>query len=78
MLLHCRPMSEIKTVDRPRSRRMPPLTGKQIEKLRLRKHWSQQHLADLLGVHRATVGRWESGEVEIPGPAQISARFILR
>lgn len=43
---------------------------------RKRKNMSVQMLADLLGVHRNTVLRWESGSI-IPGPAQLSLRWIL-
>ena len=35
-------------------------------------------LADLLGVHRTTVMRWEKGEVPIPRPAELSIRWILK
>ena len=34
--------------------------------LRRREQWSQQDLADKLGVHRVTLARWELGEVEPP------------
>ena len=37
---------------------------------------SAQMLADLCGVHRNSVVRWEKGAV-IPGPAQLSLRWIL-
>ena len=35
-----------------------------------------QFLADLLGVHRNSVVRWEKG-AKIPGPALFSLRWIL-
>lgn len=53
------------------------LTPEQMKSLREKRGWTQQHLADLLGVHRATVGRWEKSEIPIPMPSQISARWIL-
>ena len=40
------------------------LTPTQIRKLRLDRGWSQQALADRLGVNRTTVVRWEAGEVK--------------
>ncbi|KKL95583.1 hypothetical protein LCGC14_1853090 [marine sediment metagenome] len=40
------------------------LTPTQIRKLRQERGWSQQALADRLGVNRTTVVRWEAGEVK--------------
>jgi len=40
------------------------LTPTQIRKLRQDRGWSQQALADRLGVNRTTVVRWEAGEVK--------------
>ena len=40
------------------------LTPTQIRQLRLDRGWSQQSLADRLGVNRTTVVRWETGEVK--------------
>ena len=40
------------------------LTPTQIRKLRQERGWSQQALADKLGVNRTTVVRWEAGEVK--------------
>lgn len=37
-----------------------------IRALRRREQWSQQDLADKLGVHRVTLTRWELGEGEPP------------
>ena len=48
------------------------LTPTQIRKLRQDKGWSQQSLADRLGVNRTTVVRWEAGEVKA-----ISALMVL-
>ena len=44
------------------------LTPTQIRKLRQERGWSQQALADRLGVNRTTIVRWETGEVK-PLPA---------
>jgi transcriptional regulator with XRE-family HTH domain len=48
------------------------LTPTQIRKLRQDRGWSQQALADKLGVNRTTVVRWEAGEVKA-----ISALMVL-
>ena len=54
------------------------LDGPGLRKLREKAGISAQALADLLGVHRTTVCRWESGEIAIPKPAQISSAWLLR
>lgn len=54
------------------------LTGEQLKRMRERAGMTQQALADLLGVHRQTVTRWENGAAEIPTLAAISARWLLR
>ena len=48
------------------------LTPTQIRQLRQDRGWSQQALADRLGVNRTTVVRWEAGEVKA-----ISALMVL-
>ncbi|KKK69879.1 hypothetical protein LCGC14_2929640 [marine sediment metagenome] len=48
------------------------LTPTQIRQLRQERGWSQQALADRLGVNRTTVVRWEAGEVKA-----ISALMVL-
>ena len=40
------------------------LTPTKIRQLRQERGWSQQALADKLGVNRTTVVRWEAGEVK--------------
>ncbi len=40
------------------------LSAAQIRQLRQERGWSQQALADRLGVNRTTVVRWEAGEVK--------------
>ncbi|MBX3172580.1 MAG: helix-turn-helix domain-containing protein [Candidatus Eremiobacteraeota bacterium] len=37
-----------------------------VRALRRKEQWSQQDLADKLGVHRVTLARWELGEAEPP------------
>ena len=32
-----------------------------IKRLRLKRDWTQEHLADLVGVTRSTVTQWETG-----------------
>ena len=39
-----------------------------LRALRKRRGWSQQDLAHALGVHVATVGRWEAGLTDCPSP----------
>lgn len=34
--------------------------GMKIRQLRLKKHWSQKHLADKLNVSQQTVAKWEN------------------
>lgn len=36
--------------------------GERIRKLRLKKGWSQEHFADICGLHRTYVGAVERGE----------------
>lgn len=52
------------------------MNSAQLRLARKTKGMSVQMLADLLGVHRNTVVRWESGAA-IPGPAQLSLRWLL-
>ncbi len=43
--------------------------GKRLLKLRRQERWSQGELGEKLGVHRATIVRWESGLAEPPDGA---------
>jgi hypothetical protein len=36
-----------------------------------------QLLADLIGVHRNTVMRWEAGTVQIPQPSVLALRWLF-
>ena len=42
------------------------LTPDEFKQVRLTLHFSQQHMADLLGVRRATLSHWEMGKDPIP------------
>jgi len=53
------------------------MTGAALRKARKSRNLSTQMVADLIGVHRNTVIRWEKGAVLIPGPAHASLRWIL-
>jgi len=52
------------------------LTGKEFRFLRHEINATQQVVSGLLGVDVQTVGRWERGECEIPGPAQGLIRLL--
>ena len=42
------------------------INGERLRYLRSKEQWSQRELADKIGVHRVTLARWESNEVEPP------------
>ncbi|ODT79829.1 hypothetical protein ABS71_00685 [bacterium SCN 62-11] len=42
------------------------INGARLRYLRRKEQWSQSDLGDKLGVHRATLARWETGEAEPP------------
>lgn len=46
----------------------------------LRKHlgWSSVRFAKKMGIDRSTVHRWETGEIEMPMPAQRLLRVLVR
>jgi putative transcriptional regulator len=50
------------------------INGKEIRFLRKQMKLSQEELGDLMGVSSQSVARWEKGEVDIPGPAELSMR----
>ena len=52
------------------------LTGKEFRFLRHEINLTQRDLAAILGVEVQAVGRWERGEIKIPGPAQRLIRLI--
>src|SRR5262249_5524514 len=53
------------------------LTGREFRFLRHEINLTQQNLAAILGVDVQSVGRWERGESEIPGPAQGVIRLLF-
>ena len=53
------------------------LTPTQIRKLRQDRGWSQQALADKLGVNRTTVVRWEAGEVKAIAALMVLLEDVL-
>jgi len=52
------------------------ITQELIE-LRVRLSWTQEHLAQELGVSRSTVARWESGQRPIPPMAAMALSWLL-
>jgi putative transcriptional regulator len=52
------------------------LNGREFRFLRHEINATQQVVAGLLGVDVQSVGRWERGESEIPGPAQAVIRLL--
>ena len=53
------------------------MTGDQFAQLRFELNWTQQEVADRLGVTRFTVSRWE-GQEEIPRMAELALRYLAR
>ena len=53
------------------------MTGDQFAQLRFELNWSQQEVADQLGVTRFTVSRWERQE-EVPRVAELALRYLAR
>lgn len=49
-----------------RPTRLTGFNGSRLLKLRRQERWSQAELAEKLGVHRATIVRWESSLAEPP------------
>lgn len=52
-----------------------PMTGSEVANIRKKLKLTPQGLADLLGVHRITVQRWESGR-PIPRTVEIALRAM--
>jgi putative transcriptional regulator len=52
------------------------LNGKEVRFLRHEMDLTQAHLGAWLGVTDQTVARWEKGDCEIPGPAQMLLRVL--
>jgi transcriptional regulator with XRE-family HTH domain len=53
------------------------MTGDQFAQLRFELNWSQQEVADQLGVTRFTVSRWERQE-EVPRVAELALRYLAQ
>ena len=53
------------------------MTGDQFARLRAELSWSQQEVADQLGVTRFTVSRWE-GQDLVPRVAELALRYLAR
>ena len=53
-----------------------PVTARQMKNLRARLDWSQERLAEALGVHPMTVSKWERGENAIPRLAELACKWI--
>jgi DNA-binding transcriptional regulator YiaG len=53
------------------------MTGDQFAQLRFELNWTQQEVADQLGVTRFTVSRWE-GQEEVPRMAELALRCLVR
>ena len=53
------------------------MTGDQFAQLRAELSWSQQEVADQLGVTRFTVSRWE-GQDLVPRVAELALRYLAR
>lgn len=51
------------------------MDSKEIVKLRKQLKFTQQNLADKLGVHRVTVAKWETGEAR---PSKLAIRELQR
>src|SRR4029077_1027959 len=51
--------------------------GVLLQTFRIRKHLTQQHLADALGMHRHTISRWEQGDF-LPGSKSMVLELARR
>ena len=54
------------------------MTPKQIRKARLRKGWTQQVMADALGVSVRSVKHWEAGTRPMSKPVLKLFRLLMR
>lgn len=53
------------------------LNGKELRFLRKQMDLTQGQLASVVSVNSQTVARWEKGETEIPGPADLVVRMLF-
>lgn len=55
----------------------PPLTGADVKRRRQALGWSQQRLADALGVARISIARWETGgAIQTPRLVDLALRWV--
>lgn len=55
---------------------MPPVSGKEVQRLRIQLGLKQTELAAELGVHPITVSKWETGVHAVPEPAAKLLRLL--
>lgn len=53
------------------------MTATQLRHLRERRDWSQERLAEAIGVHPMTVSKWERGVQPVPAMAAIAIRCLV-
>jgi DNA-binding transcriptional regulator YiaG len=54
------------------------MRAKDVQRLRKRLGLTQARFGRLLGVHRVTVARWESGVTEVQAPVAKLIRIIVK
>jgi putative transcriptional regulator len=57
--------------------RLDQMDGGDIRRLRQHLGQTQTQFASTMGVTLITVGRWERGEIQVPGPARRLAQVLL-
>jgi DNA-binding transcriptional regulator YiaG len=54
------------------------MQGSEVQRLRKRLNLTQTQFAKLLGVHRVTLTRWETGAIKVQAPMAKLIRMIVR
>jgi transcriptional regulator with XRE-family HTH domain len=54
------------------------VTGAALKKARLELDWSQEQVAQAIGVNRSTILRYESGEIEIPKRSALALKRVFQ
>jgi transcriptional regulator with XRE-family HTH domain len=54
------------------------MTGRELKAAREQLDWSQQQLAEAIGVNRSTILRYESGEIVIPKRSDIALKKVFK